>query len=116
MARSAKAKGSAVQAIIQLRPSLEVSDDTPQYYVNHAEINSTVHEFVISAGRLPGRLTQAQIEMVRATSVLPTPADVQLLIPPTLIVGLIRALQTQKDVYEAQYGITLAEYKGEGQT
>jgi hypothetical protein len=64
---------------------------------------STPHEFSLLFGRLPAKIPPDKIEEARAGNVTLI-SDVQILIPVTLIPGLMRALQTQKASYESQYG------------
>lgn len=91
---------SAEPQTFQLRPAFITSEDTPQYYVNHAEINANQHEFTITLGRIPSRLTPSQAEQARTSTEVSFPADLQLLVPPTMIAGLIDALRNQKEFYE----------------
>ena len=98
-----KADGLSVRIVIDVR------DDTPHYYINHAEINSTQHEFTLSAGRIPAKFSPDQLQRAKETATIIIPADIQILIPPSLIPGLIRALSTQKDLYERTHGVTLVE-------
>ena len=51
-----------------------------------------LHDFVLTMGRVPGRLSREMIEKAKTTGVVSFSADLQVIIPPTLVVGLIRAL------------------------
>jgi hypothetical protein len=102
----------AAGEFLMLRPVLDVTDETPQYYANHAEINFTVHDFLISFGRLSGRIGSDQIETLRETGAMRVRADVQILIPASLVAGLIRALSSQKEQYEKQHGMALKDLGG----
>ena len=90
-----------------VRPQMESGEDTPRYYVNNIEVNSMLHDFVLTMGRVPGRLSREMIEKAKTTGVVSFSADLQVIIPPTLVVGLIRALSIQRDMYEKQHKITL---------
>lgn len=94
---------------INLRPQMHVGEDIPQYYINHVEVNSIVHDFVLSMGRLPGRLSPEVLEAAKKSGVVSFPAELQVLVPPTLIVGLIKALTFQKELYEKQNDVTLID-------
>jgi hypothetical protein len=83
--------------------STQVGDETFTYYANHAEIACTPHEFAILFARVPTKLPPEKIEEAMAGN-LTLPCDVQILIPTTLINGLIQALTTQKATYEQRYG------------
>jgi len=88
-----------------LTPSVtaQVGDETFTYYANYAEIASIAHDFAILFARLPAKLPPDKIEEARNGNLTLT-CDVQILIPTTLIDGLIRALTTQKATYEQRYG------------
>lgn len=98
-----KADGLPVRIVIDVR------HDTPRHYINYAEINSTPHEFTFLAGRIPAKFSSDQLQCAKESSTVIIPADIEILIPPSLIPGLIRALATQKDLYERKYGVTLVE-------
>ncbi len=89
----------------QFRLSLatQVGDETFTYYANHAEIASTPHEFALMFARMPAKLPPEKLEEVGGGTLTLT-SDVQILIPATLIPGLIRALNTHKTVHEQRYG------------
>jgi hypothetical protein len=72
-----KADGLSVRIVIDVR------DDTPHYYINHAEINSTPHEFILSAGRIPAKFSPDQLQRAKETATIIIPADIQILIPPS---------------------------------
>ena len=95
--------------VLLLRPVLDITSDTPQYYVYHAEVNFTVHEFTLSLGRMAARIRPEQAATFRESGVMPIPADLQILIPPSLVPGLMRALSSSRDQYEKQFGVELKE-------
>jgi hypothetical protein len=88
---------------VQLTISTQVGEDTFTYYANYAEIASTPHEFAFLFARMPAKLSPEKLEEARAGTLTLT-SDVQILIPATLIPGLIRALNTHKTVHEQRYG------------
>lgn len=104
----------AAPAASPTRIALQVPPETPIYYVNYAEIGFTAHEFSLTAVRAPTKLSPAVLEMVRAEGTLTLDADIQLVIPPTMIPGLIRALSISKDQYEQSTGITIKDVGVEG--
>jgi hypothetical protein len=95
---------------VRLSITTQVGDDTFTYYANHAEIACIPHEFAILFSRVPTKLPPEKLEEARAGNLTLT-CDVQILIAPTLINGLIRALTTQKATYEERYG-TIHEPRG----
>lgn len=98
--------------VLALRPIIDVREDTPQYYANHIEINFTVHDFSLLIGRISSRIKPEDVAEARKSHIVKVPADVQILLPTTLIAGLLRALLVQKDAYEKQYGVQLIELTG----
>jgi hypothetical protein len=77
---------------------------TPTYYVNHAEITSNPFEVTISFARFPSKFSPGASETIGTTGILEVEAELQVLIPPTLLPGLIRALTTQKATLDAMMG------------
>jgi hypothetical protein len=85
------------------RISTKIGDGTFTYYANYAEIVCTSQEFAILFARMPAKVPPDKIDEVKAGRLNLT-CDVQILIPTTMIDGLIRALVSQKAAYEQRYG------------
>lgn len=90
---------------------LEPLDGVSTYYVNHVEVGSSPQDFSLICGRLPGKITEDQYDEMREFGFVSIEPEVQIIIPTTLIAGLIRALSTQKANYESTYGVELKEVK-----
>ncbi len=88
----------------QARLSVEITDSTSSSYVNHIEVGHSDHEFFLMCARLPTKLSKTDIELAKASGELRLEAMVQVLIPPTLVSGLIAALQMQKEQFEKKHG------------
>lgn len=88
----------------QVKVSLEPSFETVPYYVNHIEVGHTRHEFTILAGRVPAKMSAERFAQIKETGLLQLEPDVTLMVAPTLLPGLIRALQTQQDKWEKANG------------
>ena len=101
----AQAPAKAVKA----RPVLDINESTANYCVNFAEVSYTVHEFSIQAVRMPTKLSDERLEAARKSGVAKFTAEVQLVLPPTLLPGLIRALTISKENYEKQFGVAIAD-------
>jgi hypothetical protein len=84
---------------------LDVTPDTPSYYVNFLGVTHTAYDFTLSATKIPSPFTQDQIELVKSGQQIPLEPLVQLVMPPLLIDGLISALIDQK----AKFELTLAQ-------
>lgn len=81
----------------------QIAEDTFTYYANYAEVACVPHDFAIMFARMPAKLPPEKMDEAKAGNVTLT-CDVQIILPITLIDGLIRALTTQKAVYEQRYG------------
>jgi hypothetical protein len=78
--------------------------DTPSYYINYAAVAHTEYDFLLSVLRAPAQLTPEQTELAKKGNPLLVEPTLQLIIPPRLIDGIIKALNIQKDKYEQTYG------------
>jgi hypothetical protein len=107
--RSAIASEVPAPKAVALRPAVEVTEDTPKYYVNHMEVTSSMHEFSLTFARVPSKLSQGQWEKIESSQSIMISADLQLLIPPTLINTMLQAISQQKDTYERQFGLKLSD-------
>src|ERR1700740_599565 len=81
----------------------QVGEDTFTYYANYAEVACVPHDFAILFARVPAKLSPEKAEEAKAGNLTLT-SDVQIIVPTTLIDGLIRALTTQKAAYEQRFG------------
>jgi hypothetical protein len=94
---------------VQVRAAVEVPEGTPSYYANFIEITHTKWDFSLVAARLPAKWTPSKVAEMQATGSLAIPAEMTLVIPTTLVAGLIRALTVQKEAYEKETGVELKE-------
>ena len=76
---------------------LDVKPDTPSYYVNYVGVSHTAYDFTLSVSRIPSPLPQEQVDLVKSGKPLSIEASLQIIIPPLLIDGLIKALIDQKE-------------------
>jgi hypothetical protein len=79
---------------------LDVKPDTPSYYVNYMGVSHTAYDFTLSATKIPSPLTPEQTELAKSGKQIPLEPVVQLIVPPLLVDGLIKALTDQKEKYE----------------
>jgi|ERR1700733_14383527 len=79
---------------------LDVKLDTPSYYVNFIAVSHTAYDFTLSAVKIPSPLTQEQAEFAKSGKQIPIEPVLQLVIPPLLVDGLIKALTDQKGRHE----------------
>ena len=81
---------------------LDISLDTPSYYVNYMAVGRTQHDFTISVARVPALLIPEQEARAKKESIVSLETTLQLIVPPTLIKGLIEALTKQINKYEKE--------------
>ena len=112
MVKSAKGKAAGKRpALTQeapvslaVRVILEVGSDVPSYYINYADVAQSNHEFTLSVAKMPTRLGPQAVRTLQETGELHVETLLQLLIPPTLLPSLLKALTVQKDLYEKAHG------------
>ena len=101
-----KSAEKPLQASVTIIPG-----DAPTFYVNHLEIGHTANDFSALAVRIPAKWPPDRIAEAKETGAIAVEADVQLVFPPTVINGLIRALTTQKQKFEEDTGALLPDAK-----
>jgi hypothetical protein len=89
--------------VLAVRIVTDPTDATPSYYVNYAEASFGPHEVSISFVKVPTKLNSAQLQEAKDAPLRLEPV-VQVLFAPTLLPGIIRALNTIKDRYEEHQG------------
>jgi hypothetical protein len=87
------------------RVRLDVRPDTPTYYVNYVAVSHTPYGFTLTVTKIPSPPTPEQIELVKSGKPMPVEAILQIVIPPLLVDGLIKALADQKE----RYAVTLSQ-------
>lgn len=106
----AKAKTKAKPKIADLTESVPVrlvvdaSRETPTYYANHVEIAINKHEIALWVARIPTKPGRDEMALAEMTGEIVIDAEMQILLPPTLIDGLISALETTKTNFETAFG------------
>ena len=83
--------------------SVEATPDVPVYYVNYAEISHGPHDFGMAVARVATKLPVRVREEAVKTGRLVVEPVLQLTMPPTMIPGLISALQRQLEAYEKNF-------------
>jgi hypothetical protein len=108
------AKPKSEPESVSVSIALETTRDTPIYYANHAEVAAARHEFALAFARLPSKPSRAEVAELKAVGQLVWDTDIQIIIPPTLINGLIRALKMSKENYETMFGPINDDEKEQG--
>jgi hypothetical protein len=91
-------KHQAIELTAQLR--LDIKPDTLSYYVNYIAVSHTAYDFTLSAAKMPSPLSQEQLELAKSGQQVPLETVVQLVIPPLIVDGLMKALADQKAKHE----------------
>jgi hypothetical protein len=107
--KAAKKKSLPVAASFGVRAVVEVPEGTPAFYTNFIEISNTPWDFSLILAKLPAKPNPSSIEEIKASGTLPVTAELTINFPPALMAGLIRALTTQKELYEKMTGTELKE-------
>jgi len=81
----------------------------PVYYINYAEVTNTPNDFSILGTRLPPKPSQEMIDELKKGGSIDLDTIVQIVFPVSMISGLIRALQTRKEMYEKFYKTSIKE-------
>jgi hypothetical protein len=110
MARKRTATGNGKSAdSLPVAVAIDVPEGTPSYYSNWIEVSNTKWDFCLTAALMPSRHNKAKIAEMQANRALTLTAEVQLIIPTTLLPGLIRALTMQKERFEKETKTELKE-------
>lgn len=78
-----------------IRIVLDTSSDAPIYYANYFEVVVAAHDITLMATRLPGKLNEDAEAIATATGMIHATPEVQVVMAPTMVPLLIRALQSQ---------------------
>lgn len=76
---------------------IENRADTPSYYANYVAVSHTPYDFTLSVAKVPSPLPPELLELAQQGKPMPMEALVQIVLPPLLIDGLIKALIEQKE-------------------
>jgi len=77
--------------------AMGAGDDIPSQYVNHIEIAHTIHDITLTAGVIPPKHSPEKLENIKASGLLLVEPVIKMTFPPTILDGLIDALQKQRD-------------------
>jgi hypothetical protein len=79
---------------------LDVKSDTPSYYVNYVAVSHTAYDLTLSVIKIPSPLSQELTEVTKSGKPMLLEPILQLILPPLLVDGLIKALVDQKEKHE----------------
>jgi hypothetical protein len=95
MPKRTAAKPAGTTAQVQL----DVRADTPSYYANFVLVSHTPYDFTVTVAKVPSPLTPTQTEAAKNGKPMAVEAMLQVILPPLLVDGLIKALTTQKELH-----------------
>ena len=102
--KSVKAGGKPATGGVKVRIALQPSADAQAFYANFLEVAHGPHDLTIYGVRIPAKLNLADKDAATTTGELQLEPEFQIVISPTLAPGLIRALQSQVDQWEKEFG------------
>ncbi|MGH9715284.1 MAG: hypothetical protein ACRD4R_00920 [Candidatus Acidiferrales bacterium] len=98
--RTSKPKGedkTKAAAKVTGQIAIESRPDTPSYYANYVAVSHTPYDFTLSVAKVPSPLTSELMALAQQGKPMPMEALLQIVLPPLLIDGLIKALIDQKE-------------------
>jgi hypothetical protein len=102
---SATPTGDASQKqAVQIKVVIDVPEGSEPYYANHVEVGCSRFDFFLLFARMPTKVTSAVYKAAVDQGEIHVPATVQLVIPASIVAGLMRALETQKAKFEKDNG------------
>jgi Protein of unknown function (DUF3467) len=111
MARKPATRGKALQEpqpapveTLTVRVVVDEDDATIPVYVNWAEVAHSRHDFLLQFLQLPAKFGPDTRARIAETGELRVQPIVRVIMPPTLIRGLIKALEAQMEKYQDRYG------------
>lgn len=101
--KDTRTKTKASAAALEVKIVVDTSSETPTYYVNHAEVSHTQHDFTMAVLQLPSKLSPVARQIGLETGEVHLNTILQLTFPPTLLPGLVKALNVQRKKYEDKF-------------
>ena len=104
-------KARLITETLRTRIVMTETEDAPLFYANYAEVAHSQHEFALLGVRVPAKLSEEQMSEAKSTGTLTLPIDFQIVLPPTVIPGLIDALKNQLALHKEIASENLLESK-----
>ena len=104
-------KAGPIAETLSVRVVMAETEDAPLFYANYAEVAHSQHEIAILGVRVPAKFSEEQLSEVKSTGIVTLPTDFQIVMPPTVIPGLIDALKNQLVLYRKIASKNLLESK-----
>ena len=99
---AAPIKSDDVQTSVM--PTVTIQKESPTYYANHAEAYHNQHEFGLAFAHVPAKISPTELERIKKSHTLAVDAVAVIILPPTVVRGLISALTAQLALYEQNVG------------
>lgn len=91
---------TAPPGLTAMRLSIEPKGNGPKFYVNHAEVNLTPYEMVITFARLPSRFDADEAVHLSKGEAVTIPSEVQISLPINFVPALIATMTSLKADYD----------------
>jgi hypothetical protein len=92
------AKQPAPELTAQVR--MDIKPDIPAYYVNFFAVSHTAYDITLSAAKIPSPFTDEQVDLAKKGQQIPVEPVVQIVMSPSLVDNLMKALADQKARHE----------------
>jgi hypothetical protein len=92
---------AAKPALKHVRVAFDPLPGTQVVYANHIEIGHTRHDFTLIVGRVPAKFSAEQQDHLNAGGEMLLEPELQLVIPSSLMEGLVSALTVQLTAWQA---------------
>ncbi len=108
MAAIKKRKGKSAapkdKGVLTTRLVVDTREEILTYYINYIEVICAEHNFSLYSLQVPGKFSAEELAVAQETGVLNLEPAFQMILPPTIVRGLIKALESQLELYEKQFG------------
>jgi hypothetical protein len=99
-----RAKPAERETEVGVKIALQPSQDAAVFYANFFEVAHGPHDVTLYGVRVPAKLGRAEVEAARASGELQLQPDFQIVIAPSLVPGLVKALQSQLEKWQKRFG------------
>ncbi|MGO8816803.1 MAG: DUF3467 domain-containing protein [Terriglobia bacterium] len=99
-----KKESKTVPPTLNVTVRLEAKAETPFYYVNYVSVGHSAYDFIIGATRIPFPLPPEQQELAVKGQPVTLEPMLQLVVPPAVAKGLMKAISDQVGKYEQLFG------------
>lgn len=96
-----KSNVTELPKVVQVKMRVDITPDTPNYYVNFAEVSQTPHDFCLAVARIPSKISTSHQQELKASGVISIDPTLTLTLPPTLLHGFLLT-KSEKYYFDAE--------------